>query len=346
MSVAGSASSLVASGAGAVGLAIRPTPVVVPGTILIRPVRVGLCGTDLEIIAGTIDPDFITYPVVLGHEWSGVVEEIAPDVTTDLSVGDLVVVEGVIPCGHCARCREGATNLCETSYDEIGFTRDGAVGPHVLAPHELVHRIDPAVGADAAALVEPASVVYRALRRVSPAPAAKVLVIGAGTIGLLATQLVSLWSPAVITVLDRRAEQGDLAARAGATEYVVSAEALATDYDIVIDAAGAVATVLIAIDHAKRGGTIVLLGYPGDGVTAPIVIDNVINNDLTLIGSFAYTSSIWREVVNLLNTGRLNLDFLVTHRFALENWPLAIDALRNTEGTRAKVMLDLDAQGA
>ncbi len=346
MTVNATAASLVASGGGVVGLAVLPTPVVAPGTILIRPVRVGLCGTDLEIIAGTIDPDFIAYPVVLGHEWSGVIEEIAADVTGDLAVGDLVVVEGIIPCGHCGRCREGATNLCETAYDEIGFTRDGAIGPRLLAPHELVHRIDPAVGADAAALVEPASVVYRALRRASPLPAAKILIVGAGTIGLLAARLVSLWSPATLTMLDRRPEQGELAAQAGATEYVVSPENLSADYDIVIDAAGAVATVLIAIEHAKRGGTIVLLGYPGDGVTAPIVVDHLINNDLALIGSFAYTSSIWREVVNLLNAGRLNLDFLITHRFTLDTWPLAVDALSNAAGARAKVMLDLDAQVA
>jgi 2-desacetyl-2-hydroxyethyl bacteriochlorophyllide A dehydrogenase len=334
--------SLVASGAGVVGLQSVPLPDLLPGTLLIRPVRVGLCGTDLEIIAGTIDPAFIAYPVVLGHEWSGIVEQIASDVATEVAVGDLVVVEGIIPCGHCARCREGATNLCETAYDEIGFTRDGAAGPLLRAPAELVHRVNPAVGADVAALVEPASVVYRALRRAHLRPATKVLVIGAGTIGLLAVHLVSLWSPSSITVLDRRSEQGELAALAGATRYVIDAEELDSDYDIVIEAAGAVPTVLAAVSQVKRGGTIVLLGYPGDGVTAPIAIDDLINNDLSVIGSFAYTSAIWREVVGLLNAGRLNLDFLVTHRFPLEQWDRAIDALSNASEARAKVMLSLE----
>ena len=341
-SVPGAGLSLVAAGAGVIALVHQPSLTIAPASMLIRPVRVGLCGTDLEIIAGTVDADFVNYPVVLGHEWSGRVAEIAADVSSEICVGDLVVVEGVIPCGHCARCREGATNLCLSKYDEIGFTRAGAAAPLVLAPAELVHKVNDEVGPDAAALVEPASVVYRALCRVSPRPNARVLVIGAGTIGLLAVQLISLWSPASVTVFDRRTEQGDLAAQAGASEYLTSAETLADNYDIVVEAAGAVATVGIALSHAKRGGTIVLLGYPGDGVTVPIAIDDVINNDLSIIGSFSYTSSVWREVVHLLNSARVRFDFLVTHRFPLSNWHQATDALANATGARAKVMLDLD----
>lgn len=334
--------SLVAFGAGVVGLRTSVTRPVVPGTVLIRPVRVGLCGTDLEIIGGTIDPDFISYPIVLGHEWSGVIEEIGASVDADLSVGDLVVVEGIVPCGHCSRCREGATNLCETRYDELGFTRDGAAGPTVLAPAELVHRVDHSVGADAAALIEPASVVYRALRRVPLRPAAKILVIGAGTIGLLAVQLVALWSPASVTVLDRRSEQSDLAFAAGATGFARDAGELAGGFDIVIEAAGSAATVLVAVAQAIRGGVVVLLGYPGDGVTTPVAVDDVINKDLIIVGSFAYTSSTWREVVALLNSGRVSFDFLITHRFAFADWERAIEALRGAQGARAKVMLELD----
>jgi L-iditol 2-dehydrogenase len=334
--------SLVASGAGVVGLRAISRSAVAGGLVSIRPVRVGLCGTDLEIIGGTIDPDFILYPIVLGHEWSGVIEEIGPQVDSDLAVGDLVVVEGIVPCGHCRRCREGATNLCETKYEELGFTLDGAAGPRVVAPAELVHRIDPSVGADAAALIEPASVVYRALTRAPLRPAAKILVIGSGTIGLLAVQLVSLWTPASITMFDRRPEQLSLAMAAGATVFVSDAVELSDGYDVVIEAAGSAATVLIAIDRAKRGGTVVLLGYPGDGVETPVIIDNVINNDLLIVGSFAYTSSVWRDVVDLFNSGSLHLDFLVTHRFSMAEWEQAIDALRNASGPRAKVMLDLE----
>ena len=94
------------------------------GELLIRPELVGLCGTDLEIVDGTLDPAYIRYPLVLGHEWTGTV-------AADARAGrGRVVVEGIVPCGHCARCRTGETNLCAT-YDEIGFTRDGAAARHV-----------------------------------------------------------------------------------------------------------------------------------------------------------------------------------------------------------------------
>lgn len=332
--------SLVVSAPGVVELLALPRPEVGHGTVLIRPLRLGVCGTDLEIVDGTIDEAFVRYPLVLGHEWSGVVEEIGGGAAEGLEPGDLVVVEGIIPCGHCARCREGATNVCE-NYDEIGFTRDGAAGPFLLAPAHLVHRIDPEVGPDAAALVEPAAVVYRALRRVTIVPAARVLIIGAGSIALLAARLVTLWSPSSVTVLGRGEHQAELAIRAGATRYLGSPDGLGGDFDLVIEAAGAVDAVVTAVASARRGGTIVLLGYPGAGVTAPIPIDDVVNNDLAVIGSFSYTSAIWREVVGLLNAGLLSLDFLVTHRFSLAEWPQALAALIDTDGPRAKVMFEL-----
>ena len=105
--------ALVVRTPGEVLLEQREVPRPGAGEVLIEPELVGLCGTDLEIIDGTIDPAYLRYPLALGHEWTGR--------TAD---GTRVVVEGIIACGHCLRCRSGETNLCET-YDEIGFTRDG-----------------------------------------------------------------------------------------------------------------------------------------------------------------------------------------------------------------------------
>ena len=98
-----------------------------PGELLVEPELVGLCGTDLEIIDGTIDPAYLSYPLALGHEWTGIV-------TGDHRLaGRRVIVEGIIGCGHCVRCGAGEQNLCET-YDEIGFTRDGAAAGQIVVP--------------------------------------------------------------------------------------------------------------------------------------------------------------------------------------------------------------------
>ncbi len=324
-----------------VGLAERARPTAQPGTVLVRPTLVGVCGTDLDIIDGTIDPAFIRYPLVLGHEWTGVVESSdgAPGAPPP---GAHVVVEGIVPCGHCAECRAGNTNRCET-YDEFGFTRDGAATELVAAPVGLVHVLDDSVPAESSVLVEPASVVLRALLRADPSPGQRVGVVGDGTVGLLAARLARLWSPASVTMLGLRPDQSKLAAAAGVDDFVTTGRRPGDTFDLVIEAAGSVASTGSALESATRGGRVVLLGYPGQEATVPLHVDDLVNGDVQVIGSFSYTSTAWRRVVALLNAGTVDFSFLVTHRFGLDDWAVAIETLRTGSGARAKVLLDLMA---
>ena len=120
--------------------------------------------------------------------------------------GTRVVAEGIVPCGHCAHCRAGQTNLCAT-YDEMGFTRDGAAAGYAVVGETLVHPLAPSVSMADGALVEPASVVYRGLASITVKPGRRALVVGDGTVALLATALLGLWSPAEIVMLGRRPAQ-------------------------------------------------------------------------------------------------------------------------------------------
>ncbi len=339
--------ALVVRGPGEVVLEERAAPTPGPGEVLIRPQVVGLCGTDLDIVAGRIDPAYIRYPLVLGHEWSGTVA--GPDGAAGqdgqagdggLAPGTRVVGEGIVPCGHCPRCRAGQTNLCLT-YDELGFTRDGAAARFMVVQRSLVHPLAPGVGAEDAALAEPASVVYRGLSGAAIAPGWRALVVGDGTVALLAVRLLALWSPAETVVLGRREGQGALATQAGAARFETDSRAAGTGYDLVIEAAGTTDAVLSALAAARRGGTVVLLGLPPHGATAAVPVDDVVNNDLNIRGSFGYTSAAWREVVTLLNAGLLELGFLVTHRFPLTEWEAALDTLREPVSPRGKVMLTI-----
>ncbi|MEO7980886.1 MAG: alcohol dehydrogenase catalytic domain-containing protein [Sporichthyaceae bacterium] len=331
--------ALVVSGPGRVALEERADPVPGPGDVLVRPAVVGLCGTDLEIIDGSIDPAYVRLPLVLGHEWSGVVVA-AGDSTSAPPVGSRVVVEGIVPCRVCAACAAGDTNRCAT-YDEFGFVRDGAAAELLAAPAELVHVLDAAVSAESGALVEPAAVVLQALLRAAPRPGQRVLVVGDGTVGLLAVTLARLWSPASVTLLGARQEQAPLATAAGADLFVTSPEDAGGGYDLVVEAAGVPAAVSAALHATARGGTVLLLGLAGTGKSAPLPIDDLVNGDVTVLGSFSYTVTAWTQLVQLLNTGRLDLGFLVTHRFPLSDWAAALDALRSPTGTRGKVLLDL-----
>ena len=329
--------ALVVETPGTILLADRAIPLPEQHQVLVRPDTVGLCGTDLEIIDGRIDPSYVRYPIVLGHEWSGIVAQGGGE---DAPAGARVVIEGIVPCGQCGNCRVGDTNLCDT-YDEFGFTRDGAAADYLLAPSSLVHPVASSVTRGDAALVEPASVVYRALTRTAIRPGCRILVVGDGTVALLAVHLLRLWSPAESVVLGLRPGQAELAAAAGATRFEMDPTATGKAFDLVIEAAGTTAAALTAVAAARRGATVVLLGLPPHGETAAMALSEVVNNDLVLQCSFSYTAGAWRQTVALLNAGLIRPGFLVTHQFLLEDWRKAIETLRGAESPRGKVLLKI-----
>ena len=306
--------------------------------MVIRPAFCGLCGTDLELRDGAVDPAFVRYPLTLGHEWSGVVEAVGAGVT-GVVPGDRCVAECIIPCGTCASCLSGATNVCVT-YAELGFTHEGGASDQVVAPARLVHVLSPAVSLLDAALVEPAAVVMRGLQKAAPEPGERVLVIGDGTIALLAAHLAALSGPAEIVLLGRRAEQAGLASAAGATSFSTD-DRIAEGFDLVIEAAGAIEAVALAVRAARRGGRVLLLGLPPMGQLLELPADLLVNNDLTIAASFGYTSGAWRRVVELLDRGLIEPGRIVTHRFALADYPAAFAALEGADGPRGKVMLEL-----
>lgn len=339
VSTAGNAGpALVVRAASDIGLEQRPVQPPGPLEVQVTPAFVGVCGTDLEILDGGLDPDYIRYPIVLGHEWSGTVSAIGPGVRT-VAVGDRVVVEGIRPDGVCRQCRAGRTNLCEV-YDELGFTRDGAAAPSVNAPQHLIHRLADDLPLEVGALVEPLAVVLRGLLEVQPARGGGVLVLGDGTVGLLAAHTVRLFSPSEVVVAGRRPAQKDLALRLGATRFQTD-DPEPREFDTVIEAAGSTTAVETAFRAARRGGSILLLGIAGHDRTVTLNSDDIVDNDLRVRGSFAYTAEAWRLVVTLLNSGDLAPLPLITHRFPLPDFEDAITALRggDADEVRGKILL-------
>jgi 2-desacetyl-2-hydroxyethyl bacteriochlorophyllide A dehydrogenase len=336
--------ALVVDRPGQISVVERPALGAGPGEVLIRPAFVGVCGTDVELLDGAVDPGFVRYPLTLGHEWSGVVEAVGTGVA-GLAPGDPVVAEGIVPCGECAACRRGDTNVCAV-YDELGFTREGAASDQIVVPARLAHRLDDAVPLLEGALVEPSAVVLQALEKIGIDPGDRVLVIGDGTIALLAAHLAGQSSPATIEMAGLRAAQAPLAAAVGATAFHAAPDPdeLADRFDVVVEAAGAPAAILTAVRAARRGGRVVLLGYAGAGVTVPLPVDDLVNDDLTIATSFGYSARAWERVVALLNAGAIEPSRIVTHRFPLEDHAAAFEALRGggEDGApRGKVVLEL-----
>jgi 2-desacetyl-2-hydroxyethyl bacteriochlorophyllide A dehydrogenase len=325
-------------------IVLRELPSLEPGRgeVVIRPAYCGVCGTDLELLRGDVDPDYVRYPLTLGHEWSGTIEALG-DGVENLGPGDRCVAECIVPCGHCASCRAGDTNICET-YDELGFTREGGASDQVLVPARLVHKVEPETSLLDAALVEPSSVVLRALEKASPASGARVLVVGDGTIGLLAACLVGLWSPASVTMIGRRPEQAELAKSVGVDDFELNGNR-SGEFDLAVEAAGAPEAVLTSIARVRRGGKVVLLGLPPTGQTVELPADLIVNNDLSVLASFGYTSAAWTRTVDLLNRGRIRPGQIVTHRFPLEEHGRAFAILAAPDGLRGKILLEIAGNG-
>src|SRR5262249_40453727 len=179
----------------------------------------------------------------------------------------------------------------------------------------VVHVLEKSVPLLDAALVEPSAVVLTGLEKAVPRPGLRVLVVGDGTIALLAVLLVSLWSPAEVLVVGRRAQQERLARELGATGFTTGAPP--HGFDLAVEAVGAPEAVVAAVGALRRGGTALLLGLAPAGSSLELPADGIVNDDLTLAASFGYTSAAWSRVVALLNAGRFRPGRLVTHRFGL-----------------------------
>ena len=316
------------------------TPAPGPGEARVRSVVAGVCRTDLDILTGTLDPRWVRFPVVPGHEWSGVVDTVGEGVTS-VEPGQRVVCEGNIGCMSCPRCRSGDTHLCQR-YDAVGFTRTGGWGEYVVVPARILHPLPEHVSFEAASLVEPGSCVVKALGRARIEPAETVGVVGVGAMGALAIRIARLRSPATIVAYGLRDEELELARQLGADEVVnVSRNEPDTGaLDVVVETAGAVPAVELSMRLVREGGRVVLLGIAGHNQPLTIPADRIPLRDLSILGSVGYTTAAWTEMVSLLRERLVDLDPIVTHTFPLERFEDAFALMDERRGIVGRVVLE------
>ena len=310
------------------------------GEVRVRSVLAGVCRTDLDILTGALDSRWVRFPVVPGHEWSGVVDSIGEGVT-DLELGQRIVCEGNIGCMRCARCRAGDTHLCQR-YDAVGFTRGGGWGEFVVVPARILHPLPDHVSFAAASLVEPGSCVVKALGRARIEPAETVGVVGVGAMGALAIRIARLRSPAAIVAFGLRDEELELARALGADEVVnvVQQEPHESGLDVVVETAGSVPAVELSTRLVREGGRVVLLGIAGHGHELTLPADRIPLRDLSILGSVGYTSAAWAHMVELLRKRLVDLDPIVTHRFPLERFRDAFALMDERRGVVARIVLE------
>ncbi|WP_329042402.1 zinc-dependent alcohol dehydrogenase [Streptomyces sp. NBC_01422] len=331
--------SLTVERPGSHTLAEGPLPEPGPGEVRVRVAAAGICMSDREVYDGHRDPAYVRYPVVPGHEWSGTVDAVGEGVDPALT-GRRTVAEGFRACGRCERCRHGETSLCTAGYDETGFTRPGAFADHVVVPARLLHPLADDADLRAAALLEPAAVVAAAVRAGAPEPGERIAVLGAGTLGLLAVQLLTAVSPAELTVIDPREQRAAQALDFGAGEARVpkEAEEVRGRYDLVVETAGAPSTAADACLLARRGGRVVLTGMftPGAVGIDPVHLSL---SQLTVRSVFGASSAAWSYAVRAFTAGLLDPAPLITHEFPLERFAEAVALVGSGDPGTGKVLL-------
>lgn len=307
-----------------------PMPRVEPGEVLIRVEAAGVCGTDINLFEGGYDP---RYPLIPGHEFSGVVVEVGSRVTS-CKPGDHVTVDPNLYCDRCYFCRRDMQNHCE-SWEAIGVTLPGAFAEYVVVPESSVHSIGSLTFTEGA-FVEPLSCVVYGQRRAHIGVGHSVLIHGAGPIGLLHLQLAKVAGCANITITDLRPERLELARQLGA-DHVLQAGAEPLDdalreveprgFDLVIDATGVPAVVEGALSQVKTGGRFLMFGVCPNESTIRWSPYEIYRRDLEIIGAFALRKT-FQPAIELLETKAVQVEPLIGMRVGLDDLPEAIELMR------------------
>jgi NADPH2:quinone reductase len=316
-----------------------PVPHPARDEVQVQVKAVGICGSDLHILAGEFPPT--PYPIVPGHEFAGVVTEVGGDVA-DLAVGDRVAVDPSLFCGRCRYCQAGRGNLC-AAWGAIGDTVDGAFAEYVVAPAKNAYRMPDDMGFAAGALVEPLSCVVHGLHRLAIRAGSDLLIVGGGTIGLALLQAAKRSGATTVDVVDTDASRVTRARSFGADDAATSVAELVgrrgRGYEYVIEATGVPAAGQAALEALDRGGTLLIFGVaPEDGALS-VSPFKVYNDEHTILGTMAVLDS-FGPALSMIAAGAIDVDRMITHRFALDDFDEALATMRGRDGLKVQVSFE------
>lgn len=316
----------------------RPLPAVASDEVLVQVGAVGICGSDVHYWKeGRIGDFVVREPMILGHEAGGTVAAVGSDVDPE-RVGQRVGIEPQRPCRVCQHCKAGRYNLCPHMEFYATPPIDGAFCEYVTIQHDFAHPVPDQVSDEGAALLEPLSVGLTTMRKAGVVPGSRVLIAGAGPIGIIAAQTARAFGAAEVIVSDPVAERRDLALKFGATSVldpVANNMAEANlDVDAFVDAAGVTPAVVGGIRNVRPAGRVVLVGMGADEIPLPIPV--IQNRELIVTGIFRYTDT-WPLGAHLVTSHQIDLDSLVTARFGIADAVSALDAATDPRNLKVVV---------
>ncbi|MCD6232721.1 alcohol dehydrogenase catalytic domain-containing protein [Candidatus Aerophobetes bacterium] len=301
----------------------------------------GICGSDILAYQGK--HVLLSFPRVLGHEFSGVVEKIGPKVEK-VKVGDRVCAEPLIPCKNCHMCQRGSYNVCE-NLKVLGIHTDGAFREKIIVKEEMVHKIPENISLEEAALIEPFSVALEVLRRTRLSYEDTLCIFGMGTIGLCILKGAKVINPQFIVAVDVIKEKLEFARKLGAdltidasrenVEEKIMNVTKGKGIEVIIEASGSQNALMSALKVcAYRGRFGFLAFYKNKGVK--ILPEEIVKKELDIYGSRLY----WHRfplALNLLSKGKISLKDLITSKFPFENTIQAME--KALQGKDIKIVI-------
>jgi galactitol-1-phosphate 5-dehydrogenase len=344
--------SVVIHAEGDVRVEERPIPQLkTDNDVLVKVVSSGLCGSDIPRIFAE---GAHYYPITLGHEFSGYVESYGTGVT-DLQPGDAVACVPLLPCFNCPQCKRGYFSLCK-QYQFVGSRSEGGNAEYIVVKRANLFRLPSDMPIDDGAFIEPITVGLHAFNLAQGCEGKNVIIVGAGTIGLLAMQCARELGANSVTAIDINPEKLELARSLGATHALNSKEMSATEIEsmlaefqfdqLVLETAGTPQTVALSIDIAGPRAQLALVGTLHKDVTlTSATFGLILRKELTLLGSWMNYSAPWpgqewETAARLLTEKRLQLKPLIAHQGDMDSFTHAIKNLKGAP-MQGKILLKL-----
>lgn len=327
-------------------------PLVKPGKVLVKVKYTGICGSDVPRVNGDACHYF---PNVLGHEFSGVVEEVGEGVTS-VKPGDRVAGIPLVPCMECEDCQKGNYSLCK-HYSFIGSREYGSFAEYVTVPERNVCRFSEEVSFEEGALFEPATVALHGLERLDYRGGKTVAILGGGTIGMFVMQWAKIYGAQKAVVFDIADERLELGARLGADagintlepDFMEKAMAL-TDgkgFDYVYETAGNVITMKMAFKLAANKAQVCFVGTPTKELSFSVEDwENINRKEFTLTGSWmSYSAPFpgheWSVVAHYFHTGELKMDdSFIFKKMPLKDIAEAFELYKTPGAVKGKILID------
>lgn len=330
-----------------------PLPPLGPHDARVRIKALGICGSDVHHFKTMRCANFIVKkPMVIGHECAGVVEEVGSEVKS-LQVGDRVALEPGISCRQCDLCKSGRYNLCPKMKFFGSPPTNGSLANKVVHPADLCYKLPENVSLEEGAMCEPLSVGVHACRRANVSPETRILIMGAGPIGLVTLLAARAFGAPRIVIVDIDDCRLSIAKSLGADETVLVStniqdlskeveqiqNAMGCEIDASFDCVGLNKTMSTALNATRSGGKVCLIGLAQSETTAPLT--PAATREVDVIGIFRYRNT-WPLCIELLRTGKIDVKPLITHRFGFSQQDVE-DAFETSAGggNAIKVMFNL-----